>query len=233
MEAYKVIQNANSKKKLGPESMIREFWVSKVGNKRIIKFKVVVRYYDDYKVIELPNKNENGKDLTLLDDHDIVGEFNEVRIPQSLKYINLGKIKGLERIVIDRQNENIYIKENMVLCKPKKHCKILLLVMNNMRNNVIIPNDVRRINEKAFHLVKYLHHIYIPKTVCELGNNIFKGIMSVKYVFLQNGIAREVQDRVDELVLNGKFGRYVFVENFKGVEFYLENEVHDTTEEEN
>ena len=178
MEEYKIIQNTKSNKKLGNELNTKEIWLSKIGNKRIIKYKVIIKEKDNYKSIELPENNENGKDLTILNDHDIKGKFNEIIISKNLKYINLGKIKGLERVMIDKNNDNIYLKDNMILCKPKKHMKILLLVMNNMRNSVIIPNDVRRINEKCFHLNHYLQYIYIPKSVIEIGRNIFKNVIN-------------------------------------------------------
>ena len=225
MEQYKVIQNTKTKKKLGNDYEARDVWISKVGNKRIIKFKVHMLQYNDYRILEFPNNNENGKELTILNDRDVVGKFNEIRIPPNMKYINLGRIKGLERVLIDKKNENIYIKDNMILSKPKKHMKILLLVMNNMRNGVCIPNDVRKINDHCFHMLHYLQYIYIPRSVTEIGRNAFKGLINIRYIFYQKGISPDVINELCRQTESIKVEKFVKLEGYKDIDLYLEKDL--------
>ena len=87
MEQYKIIQNTKNKKKLGNDFEAKDVWLSKVGNKRLIKFKVHILAYNDYRILEFPNNNENGKELTILNDQDVSGKFNEIRIPPNMKSI--------------------------------------------------------------------------------------------------------------------------------------------------
>lgn len=225
MEQYKIIQNTKNKKKLGNDFEAKDVWLSKVGNKRLIKFKVHILAYNDYRILEFPNNNENGKELTILNDQDVSGKFNEIRIPPNMKYVNLGRIKGLERILIDKKNENIYIKDNMILSKPKKHMKILLLVMNNMRNGVCIPNDVRRINDHCFHLLHYLQYIYIPRSVTEISSNAFKGLIDVRYIFYQSGTLPDVIDQIVRITKNIKVDKYVKIDGYKDIDLYLEKDL--------
>ena len=221
MEEYKVVQVNKQKKKLGNTYDVRDVWIGKVGNKRIIKYKVRITTYTGYTILTIPDKNENGKELTYLNDYDLRGRFNEIRIPQSLKYMNLGKIKGVERILIDRGNENIYTKDDMILCKPKKHYKILLLVMNKMRNGIVIPNDVKKINFKCFHLIHYLQYLYIPKSLNEIGRKAFKGVISIKFVFLQKGIDASMIAELEEIRNSVKIEKLIYVEGSKEVDLFL------------
>lgn len=221
MEEYKVIQVNKQRKKLGSTYEVKDVWIGKLGNKRIIKYKVRITTYSDYRILTIPEKNENGKELTYLNDYDLSGRFNEVRISKNLKYMNLGKIRGIERILIDRENENIYTKEDMILCKPKKHCKILLLVMNKMRNGIVIPNDVKKINFKCFHLIHYLQYLYIPKSLNEIGRKAFKGVISIKFVFLQKGIDQSMIAEIEEIRKEVKVEKLIYVESSRDVDLFI------------
>lgn len=118
---------------------------------------------------------ENVKDIAknAFDDCD---DIEEVILPDRFKdieHILFANSKWLDNILIENP---LYIRNGV------------LLKATYASGDVIIPNEVHTIEDRAFARNKLIHSIVIPKTVKKMGENVFDGCLSLKTAIFENNI---------------------------------------------
>ncbi|MGN1298007.1 MAG: leucine-rich repeat domain-containing protein [Clostridia bacterium] len=121
------------------------------------------------------------------------GAFDEcvslesIIIPKSV--ISIGRIAFIEctnlrNIEVDANNPN-YTSENGVLFNKDK---TTLIFCNNGINEIIIPNSVKTIQERAFAYCTNLNSVTIPNSVTSIGSACFSGCTSLSSIIIPDSV---------------------------------------------
>jgi hypothetical protein len=161
--------------------IIPEFVSYQSSNYTVTTLGSNVFYYCNINSLQMPNTIK-----TIESEAFCNTTINSLTIPKNVETINQNafyRCRGLNSIVVDKGNSIYDSRNNCNAIIETSSDKLLLGCYTT-----VIPNDVKAIEQSAFHLCEQLKKIVIPNSVTSIGRQAFQGCTQLESVTLSENL---------------------------------------------